>query len=319
MSYQVLSFYLFAPVPLPQAEVERWRLFLSSLEARGRIYISEEGVNAQFSIKKAQLDLIEQWLKAHYGEKISLKIQGHNAHAFAGLVVKYRKQLVALDRKVDLRKTGHYLTPAEWKAALEGERDFLLLDVRNHYEYVIGHFVGAEDPGLESFREFPSYLEKLKKRVAKDQKILMACTGGIRCELFSSLMVEEGFEKVYQLQGGIIAYGNEIGSSHWEGKLFVFDDRMAVALDAQEKPAAIGSCHFCNQKADTYYNCANMECNTLFLACSSCYVHQKGCCTASCTEAPRVRKVEGESNVPFRKWYHYFSQKKALAAEGKEV
>ena len=118
----------------------------------------------------------------------------------------------------------------------------LILDVRNDYEWKIGRFEGSELPPLETFREFPAYAKKLKEeRDPKTTSVMMYCTGGIRCEFFSALMKKEGFEKVVQLDGGVIHYGLKEGSDHWEGKLFVFDDRLAVPMGEKVGRSAIAS------------------------------------------------------------------------------
>ena len=130
----------------------------------------------------------------------------------------------------------------------------------------------------------------------------MYCTGGIRCEVYSALLKKEGFEEVYQLEGGIIQYGLDEGTHHWKGKLFVFDDRLAVPLcdDASE---VISRCRHCQETSDLYFNCANMDCNELFIACPSCADKLQGCCSSPCQTAPRVRPYQkSERPKPFRRW-----------------
>ena len=127
----------------------------------------------------------------------------------------------------------------------------------------------------------------------------MYCTGGIRCELYSALLKKEGFENVYQLDGGVIAYGQQEGNRHWKGKLFVFDERLAIPIDEQ-KASPIAHCAFCKVSCDTYYNCANMDCNDLFIACSSCIEERKGACSDECYSAPRLRPFDARlGNKPF--------------------
>ncbi len=133
----------------------------------------------------------------------------------------------------------------------------------------------------------------------------MYCTGGIRCELYSSILKERGFDNVFQLQGGIINYGLEQGSKHWNGKVFVFDDRLAVPI-SDEPTKIIGTCHHCNTPNESYLNCANIDCNNLFLCCPECLQKLQGCCSENCKHAERVRPFHQESaHKPFRKWYEY--------------
>lgn len=137
----------------------------------------------------------------------------------------------------------------------------------------------------------------------------MYCTGGIRCELYSALLKEKGFEKVYQLNGGIINYGLEEGSKHWNGKLFVFDDRLSVPISEEEAPV-IGKCHHCDAPTETYINCANMDCNELFLCCPDCLKEHKGACQTTCENAPRTRPYQEHSaHKPFRRSHNYFKNK----------
>ena len=161
------------------------------------------------------------------------------------MTVKEREQLVAFDRQVDLKNRGEHLSPKEWDQVLENE-DYLLIDARNDYEMDIGHFENAELPPVKNFREFTEYTQERllpKKEEIGDKKILMYCTGGIRCEYYSAYLKEEGFDNVYQLDGGVINYGHEVGKGHWRGKLFVFDDRLACQVG--ESDECISSCHHC--------------------------------------------------------------------------
>ncbi len=312
MDFLIVAFYAFFRLKNVSTLVEKWKAFLGPLDIKGRIYLSEQGINAQLSIRTEKMPILEVWLDEQKEvDEMYIKKQPLGEHAFDKLIVKKRDQLVAIDEPFDLSRKGKYMTPKEWRKTIQSDADYVLIDIRNTYEYKIGHFKGAIDPKLETFREFPSYLETLKKSVSKDQKVLMCCTGGIRCEIFSSMMLREGFLDVNQLEGGIIAYGNAFGNEEFEGKLFVFDDRMAISLDAGKEGKTISHCDFCEEFSDVYYNCANMDCNRLFLACSDCYTAQKGCCDEKCTKASRLRKVSSTENKPFRKWYHYFQEQKA--------
>jgi UPF0176 protein len=304
-NYFILAYYLFTPIEDPHAEVRKQHAFLAGKNATGRIYISHEGINGQMSASASDAELYMEWLRSDPRfAKIEFKIHTHSENVFPRMTVKFRKQLVALDRAVDFSKQGKHVSPEEWKRLLE-ERDenTLVLDVRNDYEWKIGHFEGSELPTLEQFRAFPAFAKKLKE--SKDPKkthVMMCCTGGIRCELYSALLKEEGFEQVTQLEGGIINYGLKVGSAHWVGKLFVFDDRLAVQISEKEPTETISQCHACGTPSDTYYNCANMDCNELFLSCPTCAQKSQGCCSERCQEAERVRPFEpSDKPKPFRK------------------
>lgn len=305
MEYWVLAYYYFTLIEDPAVEVFRHKEFFSNRDVKGRIYISQEGINGQMSASIPAAEEYMEWLrKDPRFQNVEFKIHKWHEHCFPRATVKMRPQLVALDRKVDMDQTGIHLSPEEWKKMLDHrDENTILIDVRNDYEWDIGHFEGAQLPPLEQFREFPTYAQALKKeRDPKKTKVMMYCTGGIRCELYSALMKEEGFEEVYQLQGGVIKYGLEAGSKHWRGKLFVFDDRLSVPISNQQPAELISCCKYCQTPTDLYFNCANMDCNELFLSCPSCAEQAKGCCSTACLEAPRVRAfVKQDRPKPFRR------------------
>jgi UPF0176 protein len=312
MEYIALAYYLFVTIEDPQAEVKKHKSFFDGKEYSGRIYISEEGINGQMSASLACAEAYMAWLKADPRfSNIAFKIHPVTEQIFPRVTVKYRSQLVALDQRVDPQEGGVHVTPAEWKKMLESG-EYLVLDVRNQYEWEIGHFEGAVLPPLETFREFPAYADKLSHELdPENTKVMMYCTGGIRCELYSALLKKRGFKDVYQLEGGVIQYGLEQGREHWKGKLFVFDDRLAVSIDGKECEP-ISHCLHCRLPCDTYYNCANMDCNTLFICCESCFDIYKGCCGHTCTTMPRLRAMDARSgNKPFRK-------KHACSLQGQE-
>lgn len=303
MSYFVLAYYHFTPIEDPNLLIKEHKKFFTERDVTGRIYISEEGINGQMSGVVKDAEAYMAWIRQDKRfADMWFKIHTSDENVFPRMTVKYRKQLVALDYPVDLSKGGKRVAPAEWKHMLEEEEDICLLDVRNRYEWEIGHFERSTLPPVENFRDFPDYADQLKETIdPKKTKVMMCCTGGIRCELFSALLKEKGFEEVYQLDGGIINYGLKEGASHWKGKLFVFDDRLAVSIDGKESEP-ISFCRHCHLPCDTYYNCANMDCNELFLSCPSCIETYRGCCCHPCKEAPRVRSFTKErGNKPFRR------------------
>ena len=299
MDYRALAYYIFTPIADPLLEVKRQKECLRALDGRARIYISEQGINGQLSLHKDHVEAYAQFLHADERfRSVEIKLQECKEHAFAKLTVKVRRELVAVDRDIDLSKRGAYLTPSEWKEKMESRDEHtIIIDVRNRYESKVGHFEGAILPDIDTFREFPDYAKALAQQVdTKKTHVMMYCTGGIRCELYSALMKEVGFDTVYQLKGGVVQYGLDEGKEHWRGKLFVFDDRMVVPI-SEDNQEIISHCQRCGAPSDTYYNCANVDCNQLFLACSDCILQDQGCCQASCTSG-RVRAFSGK---PFRK------------------
>ncbi len=304
MDYFVLAYYALTPLDDPHSDVVRHQDFFRTRDLKGRIYISEQGINGQMSGSAAAAQEYMQWLHSDPRfSNVSFKVHPAKEHAFPKATIKYRRQLVALDCDVEIENRAEPLSSAAWSQMLEAkDPDTLVLDVRNTYESAVGHFEGAELPPIETFREFPAYAKQLREtRDPKRTKLLMYCTGGIRCEFYSALLKQEGFEQVYQLDGGVIQYGLDEGQKHWKGKLFVFDDRLVVPISNQEAPP-IAQCTGCGASTDVYYNCANADCNALFVSCVDCVKQRRGCCCAACMESGRVRPLlEPENPKPFRK------------------
>jgi UPF0176 protein len=315
-TYFVLAYYIFTPIEDPQAEVSRHLDFIEKRDITCRVYISEEGINGQMSASAEAAEQYMEWLKSDPRfASVAFKLHPHHEHVFPRPSVKYRKQLVAMDEKIDFSQTGTHVAPEEWKQMLiDRDENTVLIDVRNDYEWKIGHFEGAELPQLDTFRRFPDYARQLKEqRDPASTKVMMYCTGGIRCELYSALLKKEGFENVFQLDGGVINYGLKEGNDLWRGKLFVFDDRLAVPIDGRDAETISSCCH-CDQPSDVYYNCANMDCNELFLCCPACAEEFQGCCCAECRSAPRLRPFEkGDRPKPFRR-KHLISQSSPAAS-----
>lgn len=315
--YCVLAFYHFVSIADPHEEVAQHQAFLSQRDATSRIYISEQGINGQMSAHENDAKVYMEWMHSRPEfQGVDFKIHRYHEHVFPRLTVKYRKHLVAFDEEVNMGERGEYATPEQWKEMLAADDGHVLLDVRNDYEWQLGHFEGAHLPSCETFRDFDAYAEELKTKVdPKKQPVMMYCTGGIRCELYSSILKKRGFEKIYQLKGGVIGYGLNVGSDHWLGKLFVFDDRLSVPISDQET-AVVGKCHHCGTACEAYYNCANMDCNRLYICCKNCLEQFSGCCQESCKEAPRLRPYHHQNpHKPFRRWHHYFEEKPIKTGE----
>ncbi|MCB1108793.1 MAG: rhodanese-related sulfurtransferase [Chlamydiia bacterium] len=305
MEYVVLAYYLFTSVEDAEREIKEHKKFFKSRDIRCRIYISHEGINGQMSASKQAAHEYMEWLKNKPAfASIEFKLQEAPEHVFAKATVKMREQLVALDAKVKLELGGGHISAEKWAEMLETRDDHtLVLDVRNDYESAVGHFEGAFCPQLETFREFPKLADELKSDYDPETTtVMMYCTGGIRCEVYSAMMREKGYKNVVQLDGGVIRYGEKMGSKHWKGKLFVFDDRLAVPLSPTDSGETISTCSFCGVKNDTYLNCAHMDCNKLFLACPKCAKEHNGCCSTECMGAKRVRKFDADERPkPYRK------------------
>ncbi len=301
LMYWVATFYHFLTIPNPQKEVQEHKDFFSGKDVKGRIYIDDQGINAQFSAPSSLVEEYVAWIEEkHKSQPIDLKYDPAEEHAFYKLKIKSRP-LVAFGCRVDLQKRGKHLSPEEWKEKLEKDKKKIIIDARNDYESKVGHFDGAILPSCKTFREFRKLADELMEKIDEETEVMMYCTGGIRCEYLSSYFREKGVDKVYQLEGGIVRYGQVEGSKHWKGKLFVFDDRLVAPVEKEENEI-ISRCTLCNTPSDTYYNCANMDCNDLFLSCRECIEKMEGCCCETCKQHPRKRSFElTDRPKPFRK------------------
>jgi UPF0176 protein len=192
---------------------------------------------------------------------IEIKESPGDAHTFPKLSVKVRPEIVTLGAGPLAPDHDNHLSPAEWKRAIEEDPSVVLVDVRNRYESDAGKFATAVACDIEHFRELPGYVEQLTH--LKDRKVLMYCTGGIRCEKASALFRREGFRHVYQLHGGIASYQQEFGNEHWLGECFVFDQRMTVRVDAGL--VSIGRCAHTGRPTNRFINCLHDPCHSLFL------------------------------------------------------
>jgi UPF0176 protein len=227
-------------------------------------------------------------------EGIVFKIDEADEHAFKKMHVRHRKELVTLRLEEDvnpLRVTGNYLSPKEFHQAMQDENT-VVIDARNDYEYDLGHFRGAVRPDIRNFRELPEWIRDNKDQF-EDKKILTYCTGGIRCEKFSGWLLEEGFEDVSQLHGGIVTYGKdpEVQGELWDGQCYVFDERISVPVN-QKEHVIVGKDHFTGEPCERYVNCANPECNKKILASEENEHKYLRACSHECRVSPRNRYVK---------------------------
>ncbi len=315
-SHVILAYYHLVSVADPRALMQQHfdyiAQFTGEAQLKGRIYVASQGINGTLSAPWKSACAYIRWLTSlPEFTGAEFKVQEHPDHVFERMIVKVKKELVAIGQDIPLELKGQTVSAAEWRAMLETEKEALLLDIRNEYEWLLGHFENAIAPPCATFKEFKQFAKDLVEKIdVKNKKVMMYCTGGIRCEFFSALLREQGVENVYQLDGGIIKYGMEEKSAHWLGKLFVFDDRLSAPISDEEAPV-IAKCHHCGQDAEQYYNCANMDCNNLFICCDTCLQSHKGCCQDSCAIGKRVRPYK-HASAPFRRWYHYAKTKEEL-------
>ncbi|HEV7231855.1 MAG TPA: rhodanese-related sulfurtransferase [Bacteroidia bacterium] len=298
---RTLSFYRY--VLIEDTTLLRDQLFRQwqALGVFGRIYIAREGINAQMSVPEHNweefLNKLEEDLRFK-GMPLKIAIED-DGKSFYKLAVKIRHKIVADgldDDAFDVTNVGKHLSAAEFNDAMDAEGT-IVVDMRNHYESEIGHFENAITPDADTFREeLPMVVEQLKDK--KDKKILLYCTGGIRCEKASAYFRHHGFGDVNQLHGGIIEYARQVKAqglpSRFKGKNFVFDDRLGEKISDE----VISVCHQCGASCDTHTNCENEACHLLFIQCEDCRKKMNGCCTPVCQE---IRALPLEDRIKKRK------------------
>ena len=291
-----LSFYAYARIPDPTQFRNALFLAWNPLEVLGRIYVAHEGINAQLSLPADHFytfkDSIEQY---DFMEGIRLNIAvEQDDHSFLKLTIKVRDKIVAdglNDDTFDATNIGIHLKAKDFNALLE-DPDTIVVDMRNHYESEIGHFTQAIKPDVDTFRESLPIIEEQLSEHKKDKKLLMYCTGGIRCEKASAYFKHKGFENVYQLEGGIIEYTRQVKAeglqSKFIGKNFVFDHRLGERITDD----IVSQCHQCGKPCDNHTNCLNEGCHLLFIQCDACAEAMEGCCSTSCQEVIHMPLVE---------------------------
>jgi len=253
----------------------------------GRTYLAKEGINAQMSIPKHFWDeFILKLQTRKIFEDMPLKIAVEDdGKSFYKLKVKVRSKIVADgldDGTFDVTNVGKHLTAKEFNEAMNNP-NAIVIDMRNHYESEVGHFEGAVCPEVDTFREELPEVENILGE-ERDKKILLYCTGGIRCEKASAYLKHKGFNDVNQLHGGIIDYVRQVKAedleNRFKGKNFVFDERLGERISDE----IISQCHQCGNPCDTHTNCSNDDCHLLFIQCDSCKKIYEGACTSNCQE-----------------------------------
>lgn len=286
-SRKTISFYRYVHIDDPREYRNCLYKDLRSMGALGRIYVAKEGINAQMNIPEHNVDQFLQYLqndKKLTNMPIKWAVED-DGKSFLKLIIKVRQKIVAdglPDNTFDVTNVGKHLSAKEFNDAMELE-DSIIVDMRNHYESEIGHFKNAICPDVDTFREEVGLVED-QLADKKDKKLLLYCTGGVRCEKASAYFKHKGFTDVNQLHGGIIDYARQIKQEGLEskfiGKNFVFDDRLGEKISDD----VIAHCHQCGAPCDTHTNCANDDCHLLFIQCPACKEKYENCCSSDCQE-----------------------------------
>lgn len=282
---KTISFYQYHPVNNPQQFRDELYKGLNPLNVFGRVYVANEGINAQVSVPLSNYEAFAKFLYSYSflnGIRLNIAIDD-DGKSFWVLKIKVREKIVAdgiADPDFSMQNKGKYVNAAKMNELMQDENT-IVVDMRNHYEYEVGHFVNAVEVPSDTFREqLPMAADMLKDK--KDENIIMYCTGGIRCEKASAYMLHNGFKNVYHLEGGIINYAKEVEENNLEsrfiGKNFVFDNRLGERITKD----IISKCHQCGKPSDTHANCKNDSCHLLFIQCAECADSFDGCCTTEC-------------------------------------
>ncbi len=294
-AYQTLLYYCYSHIQDAEQYTAKHLKFCKSLNLSGRIIIADEGINGTVSGKaedcKAYMDYIYADGRFNATE---FKIDEVDKPSFIKIHCRYKSEIVYSGLKDPsyinpAEETGKHLEPKEF-AEMKDRDDVVILDVRSNYEHSMGKFKNAVTLDIENFRDFPAMINQLAQY--KDKKILTYCTGGIKCEKASALLLKEGFKDVYQLHGGIIKYGKEADGKDFDGKCYVFDNRLAVDVN-KINPTVVSSCGNCGKTTTKMINCANPECNKHFTQCNECGEALDGSCSDACQNHPRKRPYDG--------------------------
>jgi UPF0176 protein len=291
-----LSFYAYAKIEDPKKFRDDLFIAWNALDALGRIYVAQEGINAQMSIPAENFEAFRNTLELYdfmQGIRLNVAVE-HDDHSFLKLTIKVRDKIVAdglNDETFDVTNKGIHLNAVAFNQILE-DPNTIVVDFRNHYESEIGHFKGAITPDVETFRESLPIINEQLKDFKEDKNLVMYCTGGIRCEKASAYFKHQGFKNVFQLEGGIIQYAKQIKEegieSKFIGKNFVFDHRLGERITDD----IVSQCHQCGKPCDNHTNCENDSCHLLFIQCDDCKAAMENCCSNECLEITHMPLAE---------------------------
>ena len=297
---KIILYYAFAPVEDPKAVMLWQRTLAKSLNLTGRVLISKHGINGTLGGEMENLKKYVRETREYPGfGKTDFKWSEGTGEDFPRLSVKVRKELVAFTTPDEIKveksgivNGGKHLLPQEVHALVAEKGDeVVFFDGRNAFEAKIGKFKNAVVPDVETTHDFIQELESGKYDHLKDKPVVTYCTGGIRCEILSAVMINRGFKEVYQMQGGIVRYGERFRDKGlWEGSLYVFDGRMNINFSDEAK--TIGECEKCEAKTSTFRNCSSLGCRDLILLCDSCNENPENlACQPNHTRGRKLQEV----------------------------
>jgi UPF0176 protein len=281
--YQVLLFYKYITINDPEELAKRFRTLAERHALTGRVIIAFEGINATV---EGRTEATENFLKELFEDvrlkDIRVKRSAGSGTSFKRLSVKVRDEIVGTHfdpQEIDPRvKTAKRLSAEELRAWYEQHKDFVVVDMRNEYEYQSGHFKDSINPGLEASRDLPQALPKLEP--FKEKTVVTVCTGGVRCEKMSAYLEARGFKEVYQLEDGMHGYMEKYPGKDFLGTLYTFDNRLTMDFGGTRE--VVGRCRMCNAETESYTNCANNRCHRHYLLCEECRQAGRLVCGEGC-------------------------------------
>jgi len=273
------SFYKYVGLRKVKSFRNEHQKFCNKLEVKGKVLVSKEGINGSISGTKEQIGKYKRKLKSYREfNNITFKDTAATTPPFKKIIVRIRPEIVTNKFYADIKYAGTYIAPKQLKIMYDKEEDFVIVDARNDYEWKIGKFRNAITLPIDVFRDFPHSIKTLEK--FKNKKIIMYCTGGVRCEKASALLRQKGFRDVSQLKDGIIKFIEEYPDSYFEGRCFVFDDRLSIPSGKNTKDISL--CEKCHIPYGKYKNCKNKKCDRLYLMCDSCTKQHNYACSKMC-------------------------------------
>lgn len=275
----VSSFYKYVRLDNPSSFQEEHQEFCNDLGVKGKVLVSKEGINGTVSGTKEQINKYEKKLISYkeFSDMYFKKTTG-DRHPFRRTIVRVREEIVTSKFNVETKNVGKYISSKELKNMYDNNEEFVIIDARNSYESKIGRFKDSITPKIDTFREFPRVISKIDKY--KKKKIVLYCTGGVRCEKASALLIKEGFLNVNQLHGGILSYIEQYPDTYFEGRCFVFDNRLSIKSGENVKDISV--CEKCHVPCSDYINCTNQRCDKMFIECSDCREQYEYTCSKTC-------------------------------------
>lgn len=290
--FSILLYYKYVFVADPERlKIDQLNL-CRKLDLKGRIIVSKEGINGTVEgTKQATATYIAEMKKDSRFADIDFKESEGDGASFPRLSVKNRPEIVTLGTGTSDGnfKTGAYISPDELQKWFDEKKDFVVIDMRNDYEHVVGHFENSILFPVDSFKEIPKQVENLSH--LKDKTIVNVCTGGVRCEKASSYLMEKGFKNVHQLEGGMVRYLEKHPGKKFKGSLYVFDKRVVVNYDSPEQHVVIGKCKHCNTPSEKCENCSNLDCHKHLICCEECNEKFGLFCSEQCRKIVEAKTV----------------------------